>query len=78
MIRAKKYTNCKTGIINVAGHIIALLNEKGPMTYNNLLGLVQNCLGENSKCEFQNALNFLFLLGKINYYCETDVLELIK
>ncbi len=78
MILPEKYTNCATSIIGVAAQIIRVLDNKGPMTYEAVLSSIKKYSGENCKYEYQNALNFLFLLGKLNYYSDCDMLELIK
>lgn len=78
MIIPEKYTDFNTSIISVAAYIIKTIKDNGPMTYNAVLKSVQVPLGENSKVEFKNALSFLYLLGKIEYYSENDILELRK
>lgn len=77
MLKPNKYTNYKINIFNIAAIIIHILSENGAMKYSHVMKIVQKNIGEDSKYEFQNALNFLFLLGKINYICEQDLLELV-
>lgn len=77
MITPNKYTDYNMSIVNVAAIVIKFLDENGAMRYNDTLKQVQNKVGEESKHVFQNALNFLFLLGKINYFSKEDLLELI-
>lgn len=77
MLEPNKYTNYRTGIVNVGAVIIKVLQEKNNEKYGVVMKEVKKVAGEESKYEFQNALNFLFLLGKVTYYCDTDILELI-
>ena len=78
MLKPNKYTNCEINVITVAADIICVLQGCGSMKYANVVKGVENKRGNDSKYEFQNALNFLFLLGKLRYSSEEDVLELIK
>lgn len=78
MLKPNKYTNCEINLITVSADIICVLQECGPIKYANAVKEVENKRGNDSKYEFQNALNFLFLLGKIKYSSKEDVLELIK
>ena len=77
MITPNKYTDYNMSRVNGAAIVIKVLDENGAMRYNDTLKQVQNKVGEESKHVFQNALNFLFLLGKINYFSKEDLLELI-
>ena len=76
MLIPDKYTSFKTSVISVAAEVIKILKLNRKLRYNKVLELVINQLGDASKYEFQSALNFLFLLGKINYNFETDSLEI--
>lgn len=78
MLIPEKYTDYNTSIISISAQVIKVLKDNGPMMYNAVLSSVKNSLGEKSKYEFQNALSFLYLLGKLEYSCENDILELKK
>lgn len=78
MLAPDKYTDFKVNIINIASSILSILIQNKACTYNEVLTTIKHKHGENSKYEFQNALNFLYLLGKIEYFPKTDALELIK
>lgn len=78
MLVPNKYMDYNVSVVNIAASILTILIENGVASYNEVLGSIKNKHGENSKYEFQNALNFLYLLGKIEYFIENDVLELIK
>lgn len=76
MLEPNKYTDYKTSVVSVAAEIIKVLQEKKSEKYSVVMRQVQNMIGEESKYEFQNSVNFLFLLGKIDYFCDNDVLAL--
>lgn len=78
MLVPSKYMDYKVSVVNIAASIINILLHNGTCYYVEVLNQIKMNHGENSKYEFQNALNFLYLLGKINYYYENDILELIK
>lgn len=77
MLEPNKYTDYKNSIINVAATIIKVLEMQGASRYNVVMKQVQNLIGEDSKFEFQNSLNFLYLLGKVEYVEVEDLLEII-
>ncbi len=76
MLEPNKYTDYKTSVVSVAAAIIQVLQDRKNEKYSVVMRQVQNMIGEESKYEFQNSVNFLFLLGKIDYYCDKDVLAL--
>ena len=77
MLVPDKYMNYKVSVVNIAASIINILLHNGTCYYIEVLNRIKESHGEDSKYEFQNALNFLYLLGKVDYYCENDILELI-
>lgn len=76
MLEPNKYTDYKNSIMNVAATIIKVLDMQGASRYNVVMKQVQNLIGEESKYEFQNSLNFLYLLGKVEYVECEDLLEM--
>lgn len=76
MIKPNKYLDFETGVIRISSVIIKVLMENNSMKYNEVLKNVQSLAGESAKYEFHNALGFLYLLGKVEYYNKNDVLEL--
>lgn len=78
MLMANKYMNYEISVINISASIINILLQNGTCKYEEVLDGIKRKHGEDSRYEFRNALNFLYLLGKIEYYFEDDVLELIR
>jgi len=76
MITAHKYLNLDFSVINMSALIIDKLNKNSLLQYDELLGLAVSAYGEKTKETFPYALNFLFLLGKINYLSEFDGFQL--
>lgn len=77
MIKPDKYLDFNVCVINLSATIINILLKNGISYYVEVLNQVKVIHGTNSKYEFQNALNFLYLIGKLNYYPQNDTLELI-
>lgn len=77
MLKPDKYLDFNVCVINISATIIHILLKNGISYYIEVLNQVKNIHGINSKYEFQNSLNFLYLLGKLNYYPQNDTLELI-
>jgi hypothetical protein len=67
MITPDKYFDLKNSVINVSAAIIRALQRINVLTYDELEREVHKMLGDDSKNVFPYALNFLFLLNKIEY-----------
>jgi len=78
MLKPDKYLDFDVCIINISASIIEILLKNDISYYIEVLNHVKRIHSNNSKYEFQNALNFLYLLGKIEYSEHNDTLELIK
>jgi len=76
MITPNKYLNLDLSVINVSALIIDKLKKHSLLKYDELLKITIDSLGKNSREVFPYALNFLFLLNKIHYIQELDVLQL--
>ena len=72
MIKPDRHTKPKYSILNISTVIISELNQFYAIGYDNLLNKIITTLGEEAKVNFPYALNFLFLLGKLNYDQQTD------
>lgn len=67
MITPDKYFDLKNSVINVSALIIRTLQKINVLTYDELEMEIHKTLGEDSINIFPYALNFLFLLNKIEY-----------
>jgi hypothetical protein len=72
MIKPDRHTNPKYSILNISTIILSELNAFYAIQYDNLLNRIIITLGDEAKVNFPYALNFLYLLGKLNYEQETD------
>lgn len=72
MIKPDRHTNPKFSILNISAIILSELNKFYSVQYDVLLNKVVNTLGEEAQMNFPYALNFLYLLGKLNYEQTTD------
>ena len=73
-----KYTNIDTSVVGLSAEIIKFLKKEPTQKYNQLLNSLICKRGEEVKQNFLLALSFLFLLGKIKYHKDKDVLELLE
>lgn len=72
MIKPDRQTNPDYSVINISAFILKQLNSVYSINYDVLLDKVANELSCLAKENYPYAINFLFLLGKINYNQETD------
>lgn len=77
MIAPNKYLDLDLSVINLGGIILSILKKSGMTKYDDLLERVMLIQGERAKEMFSQTLSFLFLLGKIQYNKNLDIIELI-
>lgn len=75
MIKPNKYTDVNSSVLFIASEILKILNARKLVTYTELQNLILSEKGENVKRVFLPALSFLYLLGKLEYHKEKDVIE---
>ncbi len=78
MIKPDKYMNLNLSVINIGGIILKSLSRCPIQKFDDLENMVINILGEDAKHVFNQALSFLFLLGKINYQSSSDAIKLVE
>ena len=67
MITPDKYFDLKNSVVNVSALVIRALQKINILTYDELEAEVSKSLGQDSGKILPYALNFLFLLNKIEY-----------
>lgn len=72
MIRPDRHTNLDYSVINISSFILKELNSFYDISYDDLLEKVSDKLGKKAIENYPYALNFLFLLGKLQYQQTTD------
>lgn len=77
MLKLDKYTNPKLSVVAVSASILRMLMNERALKYDELLRRVVNQHGASSKETFLPSLNFLFLLNKVKYFQEHDMVEYI-
>lgn len=78
MIKPTKFLNLDNCLINISTTILIELLKNKKVCYDDLYDKLYTKFGSSIEYLFIPSLDFLFLLGKINYISETDSLELIK
>lgn len=78
MIKPYKHMELDTSVLNVTASIINNLINCKEMKYNTLYANVCSELAGDAKYNFDMALSFLFLLGKLEYNQQNDIMELIR
>lgn len=70
--------NLDTCILSCAAAILEILKVRGPQKFDALLAGVKQRLGEEARFRFGLGLDFLFLLGLIEYFEESDTFLLLS
>lgn len=74
MIRPTKYLDLSTSVIRISAFILKELKAAKSIQIHELDEIIRNNLGDNSRFNFIASLNFLYLVGKIDYEETTDSL----
>lgn len=77
-IKPNKYTKIEVSIVGIGADIVSFLKTENYQKLNHLLNKLVLKKGEAVKECFPLALNFLFILGKLEYYTKDDVLQLVN
>ncbi len=72
MIKPDRHTNPDTSVINIGAFILKQLNSFYEISYDDLMKKVIENIGDSAKENYPYAINFLYLLGKLEYFEQTD------
>ncbi len=72
MIKPDRHTNPDLSVLNISAFILERLNSFYDISYDKMLKEVVDTIGERAKENYPYAINFLYLLGKIQYIESTD------
>ncbi len=75
MLKPSKYSNMNVSLPAISCEMLKLFGKNKTFTYTDLLNKIIQKKGIESKNVFLPALNFLYLLGKIEYHTKTDIIE---
>jgi hypothetical protein len=78
MISPHKYLDLNLSLLNMGGVILTIIKENGVIKYDELLDKVILARGDNAAGVFIPALGFLYIMGKIDYNKDMDVIEYIQ
>jgi hypothetical protein len=78
MIRPDRYTNPDFSVINISATILSQLAKQPQISYDTLLAIVIDKIGKKAKENYPYALNFLYLLGKLDYNAVDDTFQYLK
>lgn len=78
MLTPTKYLNLELSVVKVSSEILKILKTNQSMKYDEVLTYLCDDICDDVKHVFMASINFLFLLGKLNYYITSDSLEYIE
>jgi hypothetical protein len=78
MIKPSKYTDLNKSAIKIIASILSILKKNKVMEYTELLNKLKHIYSEDVKYSYIQCLNLLYLFGKIKYYPENDLFELVE
>lgn len=72
MLKPDRHTNPDLSVLNISAFVLRQLKSQYSISYDKLLEKVIKVMGDGAKENYPYALNFLFLVGKLNYKEATD------
>lgn len=75
MLTPRKHLDLDVSVLRVSALVLRELNKKGVVELERLRQLVIRRTGANGDIAFLPALNFLFLVGKLEYHLKNDTVE---
>lgn len=76
MVFPDKYTDLNYSILNIGSLILKSLVSCHVRKYDEVEDYVASILGQKAKTMFIYALGLLYILGKVSYSKDTDIIEL--
>lgn len=77
MLTPTKHMNLDLSVVGISSMLLKLLKKNRIMTFDEMLGYLSGRIGNDVKHVFVPALNFLYLLGMIEYHLSTDSIEFV-
>ncbi len=78
MLKPTKYLNLELSVIRVSSEILKVLRANQSMKYDEVLSYLCETICDDVRHVFLSSINFLFLLGKLDYHVMSDSLEYIE
>jgi hypothetical protein len=78
MITPHKYLDLNLSLLSLGGVILNIIKEENVIGYDELLERVISLRGNNATEIFIPTLSFLYLMGKIEYKKDIDIIEFIQ
>lgn len=78
MITPTKYMDLDLSVVRVSSLIIKQFEKNQILGYSELFEYLVGKVGEDIKHVFVPALDFLYLLGRIEYHLQTDSIEFLE
>jgi hypothetical protein len=75
MLTPRKHLNLDVSVLRISALMLRELNKRGVIEFERLRGMIVKRAGSDAELAFLPALNFLFLLGKIDYHVKNDTIE---
>lgn len=75
MLTPKKHMNLDSSLLRISALMLRELNKRGVIGFEQLRTVVTKRVGPDGDITFLPALDFLFLLGKVEYHVKNDTLE---
>lgn len=78
MIRASKHIDLDKSVLRISAEILKKLMKYRIMGFDDLQTKIYNKFNNDCDIVFNSSLNFLYLLGCIEYHSNTDKIEFIN
>ena len=73
MLKPHRFMNLDYSVMNVASLVLQCLFERGDYELHRILDYVKTVCNETNEQDLMLAISFLYLLGKVEYSNESDL-----
>jgi ABC-three component (ABC-3C) system Middle Component 8 len=75
MLSPRKHLNLDVSVLRISAILLRELSKRGVVELERLRAIVVRRTGADGELSFLPALNFLYLLGKVEYHLKNDTVE---
>jgi hypothetical protein len=78
MIIPSKHLDLERSVLRVSSEVLRALRKRRVMSHDALVRFIRGKVGDDGDIVVFPALNFLYLLGRLEYHIKTDTFEYLE
>lgn len=78
MLAPSKHLDLDRSVLRISSEVLRVLKKRRVMRYDALVRLIKDRSGDDGDIVVVPALNFLYILGRLEYHAKNDVFEYVE